>query len=217
MASPPVPSLQPVQAGALALRIHLPVIARSIGDGIERQAPQNKLGGPPVEDWTLHRVDRRRCPGRCTLHTSVSRDSRPHALHTGPARAGCAMTAPPALAAGARTGVTEPGHPGGRHPPRPGAVSGPGGPGGRGAGAAWLRVWVGPRQWRPWRSLREGGAEKRPYRPTPWRPAWITAAPGHTLPQGWIGVISLYVCVCVHACFHIVLHDFGISRIQITS
>ena len=26
-----------------------------------------------------------------------------------------------------------------------------------------------------------------------------------------------YVCVCVHACFHIVLHDFGISRIQITS
>ena len=26
-----------------------------------------------------------------------------------------------------------------------------------------------------------------------------------------------YVCVCVHACFHIVLHVFGISRLQITS
>ena len=39
---------------------------------------------------------------------------------------------------------------------------------------------------------------------------------------GWSIFIVLYpdqhyVCVCVHACFHIVLHDFGISRIQITS
>ena len=39
---------------------------------------------------------------------------------------------------------------------------------------------------------------------------------------GWSIFIVLYpgqhyVCVCVHACFHIVLHVFGISRIQITS
>ena len=95
MASPPVPSLQPAQAGAPALRTLPPVIARSVWDGIERQAPQNKLGGPPAEEWTLHRAARRRCPGRCTLHTSASRDGRPHALHTGPTRAGCAMAGPP--------------------------------------------------------------------------------------------------------------------------
>ena len=39
---------------------------------------------------------------------------------------------------------------------------------------------------------------------------------------GWSILIVLYpgqhyVCVCVHACFHIVLHVFGISRIQISS
>ena len=39
---------------------------------------------------------------------------------------------------------------------------------------------------------------------------------------GWSIFIVLYpgqhyVCVCVHACFHTVLHVFGISRIQITS
>ena len=39
---------------------------------------------------------------------------------------------------------------------------------------------------------------------------------------GWSIFIVLYpgqhyVCVCVHACFHIVLHVFGITRLQITS
>ena len=39
---------------------------------------------------------------------------------------------------------------------------------------------------------------------------------------GWSIFIVLFpgqpsVCVCVHACFHIVLHVFGISTIQITS